>query len=184
MSDDSSVKLDPLLFPFQLSRRRFLAMSALAASAGAFAISQPRIAQALVASTDAPPAFLALSRFLTGKSDLDARIVARAWTALVAADDDFAGRSSALSSAIHDGGLADVNAFSTSPLFADPTHRATAIAAISAFYLGQVGEGSKARLVSFEKALMFRPTAGVVVIPTYTLGGPNYWGKITSVPSE
>ena len=52
------------------------------------------------------------------------------------------------------------------------------MAMISAFYLGQVGQGDDATLVSFEKALMFQPTEGVIVIPTYALGGPNYWDNL------
>ncbi len=184
MSYKPPVKPDPPLLMAQITRRQFLAMSALAAAAAAVAVAQPGVAQAIVAATETPPAFLSLSRFLTGKSDLDARIVKRAWDALVAADSGFAGQANALSSAIDGAGLKDVNAFAASPIYSDVSHKATAIAVISAFYLGQVGKGGKARLVSFEKALMFRPTAGVVVIPTYALGGPNYWGRITSVPSD
>jgi hypothetical protein len=167
-----------------LSRRRFLAMSALAASVAALATSSPGITQAIASTSDSDPAFLALARFLTGRSDLDPRIVTRARDALIAADSGFADKARTLMHAIQDANLTSVDAFAGSPLYADASHRATAIAVVSAFYLGQVGEGREARLVSFEKALMFQPTAGVLVIPSYALGGPNYWGKITSVPSD
>lgn len=184
MSDEPPARSSQSLLFAPLSRRRFLAVSALAASAAALATAAPGLAQAIVAATVVNPAFLELARFLTGKPDLDARIAALAHEGLVAVDAKFAGRSFALDRAIKQAQLADVDAFAHSSLYADAGLKATAIAVISAFYLGQVGTDSTASFVSFEKALMFRPTAGVVVIPTYTLGGPNYWGKITTVPND
>lgn len=115
---------------------------------------------------------------------MDARIIARAYDALVTTDPSFAARSTTLARAIEDARLADVNALATSPLYANPSDRAVAIAIVSAFYLGQVGEASKARFIAFEKALMFEPTADMVPIPTYSRGGPGYWGKVTQVPND
>ena len=168
------------------SRRRFLAISAAVAAASAAGViaAVPGITRAVAPTTEVDPAFVQFARFLTGRSDLDARIVARAYEALVTADSSFAVRSMALARAIEDAQLADVNALVASPLYADPGHRAVAIAIVSAFYLGQVGEGSKARFVAFEKALMFEPTADMVPIPTYSRGGPSYWGKVTQVPKD
>lgn len=183
MSNDKPVHPSPPLTPTELSRRRFLAVSALAASSAALVAAAPGFARDAVAAADVDPAFLELARFLTGKPDLDARIVARAHQGLIAADPAFSDRSAALGRAIKEAKLADVDAFAESSLYADAELKATAVAVISAFYLGQVGEGDEAKFVSFEKALMYRPTAGVVVIPTYALGGPNYWGNIT-VPTE
>lgn len=131
-----------------------------------------------MASSSVDPAFLKLARFLTGKSDLDGRIAALAHQGLMAADPAFSERSAALERAIKQADLADVDAFAASDLYADAALKATAIAVISAFYLGQVGEGRTATFVSFEKALMFQPTEGVIVIPTYALGGPNYWDNL------
>jgi hypothetical protein len=166
------------------SRRRFLALSAAAASAAGLVTAAPGITQAVTPASRVDPAFVRLARFLTDRNDLDARIIARAYDALVTADPSFATRSIALARAIGDAHLADVNALAISPLYADPADRAVAIAIVSAFYLGQVGEGSKARFVAFEKALMFEPTADMVPIPTYSRGGPGYWGKVTQVPND
>ena len=183
MSDEQPSRSSQPLLPADLSRRRFLAASALAASAAALVVAAPGFAQVATAAKGANPEFLELARFLTGKPDLDARIVALAQQGLIAADPAFADHAAALERAIKDAKLADVDAFAGSPLYADAGFKATAIAMISAFYLGQVGEGSAAKFVSFEKALMYQPTAGVVVIPTYTLGGPNYWANVT-VPND
>lgn len=166
-----------------LDRRRFLAASTVAAS-GAILLAAGSFSRTVGATSQADPAFVGLARFLVGKKDFDARIIALAYSALAAADSGFAAKATMLARAIENEHLPDVNAFAKSALYADATHRATAIAVISAFYLGQVGEGKNAKFVSFEKALMFAPTAGIVVIPTYALGGPNYWGKITTLPSD
>lgn len=46
---------------------------------------------------------------------------------------------------------------------------------LQALYVGAVGEGANARLISYEQALMFIPTRDVTVIPSYSRGGYNYW---------
>jgi fructose 5-dehydrogenase small subunit len=184
MSHRSIVDADESALCTHHSRRRFLALSAAAASAAGLVTAAPGITQAVAPASRIDPAFVRLARFLTGRNDLDARIIARAYDALATANPSFAAHSIALARAIEDARLADVNALAISPLYADPGDRAVAIAIVSAFYLGQVGEGSKARFVAFEKALMFEPTADMVPIPTYSRGGPGYWGKVTQVPND
>ncbi len=164
------------------SRREFLALSAIATAAVGLAVSNSLIGSALAADAPADSTFTVLARFLTGRLDLDERIVARAYEEFTAYDPSFAGRAVALARAIKVAGLADVDALVSSPLYADDRHRSTAIAIVSAFYLGRVGTGTAARLVSFEKALMFRPTADMVPIPTYAIGGPGWWGKAAVLP--
>ena len=51
----------------------------------------------------------------------------------------------------------------------------TASDVLSAWYLGKVGEGAEAQVVSYEKALMFDAVAGVLVIRSYCSGKPGYW---------
>ena len=178
MSDQRARPAKPGNGSTDLGRRRFLAVSALAASVAAVVGGAPGLAQGVVAATDVDPEFVELSRFLTGKPDLDARIVARAHQGLTAADPAFASRSATLARAIREADLSDIDAFAASTLYDDPALKSTAMAMISAFYLGQVGQGDDATLVSFEKALMFQPTEGIIVIPTYALGGPNYWDDL------
>jgi hypothetical protein len=129
---------------------------------------------AAAASTDR----VALCRFLCGWPSLDPRLVARAFAALTAADRDFAARAEALRLAIANAGIPDVHTFRDSPLYDDPSHRATALALLGAFYLGIVGNGDAAQLISYEGSLMFASTQDVTPIPSYACGGPGYWGLI------
>ncbi|QOW20589.1 hypothetical protein INQ41_06195 [Lysobacter ciconiae] len=183
MSDDRSSPASSVNRSTDLGRRRFLAVSALAASVAVAVGASPGLAQGVVAATEVDPDFVELSRFLTARPELDARIVARAHQGLTQAHTGFAAQWAALDRAISGAKLADVDAFAASDLYGDPALRGTAMAIISAFYLGQVGQGDDATLVSFEKALMFQPTEGIIVIPTYALGGPNYWDDLV-LPAE
>jgi len=132
----------------------------------------------------AAEARLALCRFLCGWPKLDPRLVARAFAALSAADRGFAAHAEALGLAITAAGLADVQAFRDSPLFDDATHRGTALALLGAFYLGVVGNGEGAQLISYEGALMFASTQDVTPVPSYARDGPGYWGLIDSAAHE
>ena len=57
----------------------------------------------------------------------------------------------------------------------DASLKATATSIISAWYLGIVGEPVDAELVAYSQALMYQPTHGILIIPTYG-GGPATWG--------
>lgn len=46
---------------------------------------------------------------------------------------------------------------------------------ISAWYTGVVGEGSELELIAYAEAMMYQPTKGILVVPTYG-GGPLSWG--------
>jgi fructose 5-dehydrogenase small subunit len=53
--------------------------------------------------------------------------------------------------------------------------KATALAIISAWYLGVVTDAPDAEVFAFEHALMFQPTKDVMTIPSYAVSGPNGW---------
>jgi hypothetical protein len=166
--------------PDPCSRRDFLRAGACAAGTLAWVAPASLIAQALPAAGAAPSAAarVALCRFLCGFPKLDPRLIAHAFAALSAADRGFIARAEALGLAITTAGLPDVQAFRDSPLYADATHRATALALLGAFYLGVVGTGDAAHLISYEASLMFASTQGITPIPSYACGGPGYWGLI------
>ncbi len=166
------------------TRRQFLRAGACAA--GTLALVAPgRLMLQAVAAGDAKPATprVALSRFLCGWPNLDERIVARAFTALSATDGAFTAHAEVLWQAITTAAIPDVSAFRASPLYAEVTHRATALALLSAFYLGVVGSGDTAHLVSYEAALMFASTQDVTPIPSYAIEGPGAWGSIDHAAS-
>lgn len=58
---------------------------------------------------------------------------------------------------------------------ADPNVTKTASKIVSAWYLGVVGDPEDAELITYEQSLMYRPTKGLLPIPTYG-PGPNAWG--------
>jgi fructose 5-dehydrogenase small subunit len=51
----------------------------------------------------------------------------------------------------------------------------TALAIISARYLGVVSDAPDAEVFAFEYALMYGPTKDVMTIPSYAVSGPNGW---------
>jgi hypothetical protein len=53
--------------------------------------------------------------------------------------------------------------------------RETALAIISAWYLGVVRDADDAEVFAFEFALMYQPTRDVMTIPSYAISGPNAW---------
>jgi hypothetical protein len=71
--------------------------------------------------------------------------------------------------------LKTVQDFRSSPLYLDGENRETAGKLVAALYLGVVGDGDAATLVSYEAALMFAPTQDLTPIPSYAIGGPAYW---------
>lgn len=124
--------------------------------------------------------FLALSQFLTGKSDLDSAVATRAFLALAETDGHFEENANRLLVAVQDGQLADMEAFdSFATVF--PDLRPVAMSIISAWYLGYTGTPAPldgeddARFLAYESALMFRPTADATAIPSYTYGRTDYW---------
>jgi hypothetical protein len=59
--------------------------------------------------------------------------------------------------------------------FADDAAKASALRIISAWYLGVVDNVPGATVIAYELALMFKPTADVMTVPTYAISGPNGW---------
>lgn len=51
----------------------------------------------------------------------------------------------------------------------------TALAIISAWYLGVVSDAPDAEVFAYEYALMYQPTRDVMTIPSYAISGPNGW---------
>lgn len=51
----------------------------------------------------------------------------------------------------------------------------TALAIISAWYLGVVKDAADGEVFAFEYALMYGPTRDVMTTPSYAISGPNAW---------
>ncbi len=151
-------------------RRRLLGTAVLGMATLQFGL---RVRAAAAPEVVAPN--VALCRFLTGWQGLDARVVSRAFAALGGTTPRFEERAHALWDAISGAGLKTVQDFRSSPLYLDGENRETAGKLVAALYLGVVGDGDAATLVSYEAALMFAPTQDLTPIPSYAIGGPAYW---------
>lgn len=125
------------------------------------------------APASVPPAFIAMSRFVTGSSLLDDATVLRAWTQLLALDAAFPAAVDRLRNAVRDAKVADMKAMLASPLGKDAGLMATVRTITATWYLGYTGE--KTGFVTFAGALMWRPTIDATVIPTYSRGATDFW---------
>lgn len=166
-----------------LPRRRFLCVSLLGATASLLAgtaISQSASSAVTPApSAAAPEHFVEVSQLLTGHS-INGALADRAWLAICQHEADFPARFSQLQTAIDKAGLHDLRQWSTSAIASDAGLKATALAIVSAWYLGVVGEVKDRSedgpsFITYESALMWSPTSDVTVIPTYARGAPGYW---------
>jgi hypothetical protein len=128
-----------------------------------------------------PAAFVEMSRFVTGSAIDDTGAIGRAWSQLVALDSGFAAAVTALSNAVHGGGLRDMAAFLASPLGRNDALVATARTITATWYLGGTGVADPVQakdtsgFVTYAGALMYRPTIDATVIPSYARRGTNYW---------
>lgn len=166
----------------RLSRRALLGGMVAASTAAFFPWATRVWADVPEASSEqAIKDFLALSERLTGRPALNARIAGRAWQVLLDGDADFADRQRQLAQAMDDAELTDMRHFKA---FAESLPEAltqTAIAIISAWYLGFTGQAQghsatdNTRFITYTGALMFEPTIDATVIPTYSRGHSDYW---------
>jgi hypothetical protein len=152
--------------------RRVLLTSLLAASAAS--VIPP--AFAVPTGDAAQDAFLSASQILTGQSSLDPGQASLLYSALIADDAQFAGGVQALAKILGQPNidllqLQRVLDNENSPVAALPRKIATA------WYTGIVGEGEKARCVTYETALMNVVVADELQPPSYCYGAPGSWVK-------
>jgi hypothetical protein len=153
------------------ARRRLLAglLTAYSAALIPWALAQP------VADAD-EGAFLALSAILAGRQSLDAALTKRLYDALTADDPGFAAVARALLTLINERRidpmqLQQVLDAEKSPLAAVPR------TIVTAWFLGIVGSGDKARCIAFEAALNAEVVADVLRPPTYAFGVYGSWAR-------
>lgn len=117
--------------------------------------------------------FIVLSQFLVSRP-VNPVLAARYYRALSRRTPNFSGNVGALRQLVDGQGFKHVDEY-LAQANPDPSLKATATSIISAWYLGIVGELADAELISYSEALMYRPTHGILIIPTYG-GGPDSWG--------
>ena len=167
--NDTNMAVQP--GPSDRGRRTVLAglLSVYAASLIPWALAEP------VGDTSRG-AFLALSAILAGRQSLDQVQAKRLYDALSADDAGFAAGVEAL--------LALVNQRSVDPMQLQALLDAEqpALAPLprkiaSAWFLGIVGSGEKARCLAFETALNAQVVADVLKPPTYAYGAYGSWAN-------
>lgn len=157
--------------PRQISRRSVLRGTVALAALGAIAAIAGPLPAAAADATQQD--FMQLSTFLTGH-DLDPVLGSRYFAALQKRNPDLLAQMNVLGSVIKQSNVANMDAFLALPSI-DPKLMETATKIVSAWYLGVVGEPEDAELIAYGEALMYRPTRGILAIPTYG-PGPDAWG--------
>ncbi len=148
--------------------RRFFTNSAVCAAA---LLAHVPIAYAQVAtSVDDVGGFLDLSRKLSAYDDLDPVIAARTYEALLA--EDAANRDGLAKLATLSAGATDAGALKAGAGAAGLGDLLTAV--LMAWYTGTV-TGKQTVMIAYHDALMYRPVADGLVIPTYCSKGPLWW---------
>lgn len=158
--------------PLGTTRRKFLlATAAVTAGAGTLTNIPDALSQQPAVSTLHDPAFLRLSKAVTGHDDLDTTTASRMFVALQQADRDFADHAADLARLVQDGQTPEA-------LLAAAQARGlreTVLTLVAAWYTGTVGHGQQAQMVSYADALMYRPVSDGLPVPTYCLNGPLWW---------
>jgi fructose 5-dehydrogenase small subunit len=161
----------PAVFGQALSRRSLLRGTAIL---GGLAIAASLAGPVSVfAADDSVASFTQLSEFLTGYT-LDPVLGARFLAALKKRDADLDASLAALSQLIKQSGVPNMDGF-LALTGTDPALMKTATKVVSAWYLGVVGEPEDAELITYADSLMYRPTKGLLTVPSYG-PGPNAWG--------
>ncbi|MDR3529226.1 MAG: sugar dehydrogenase complex small subunit [Rhodopila sp.] len=155
--------------------RRALLATALAA----YASTSVRWASAAPAGDRGQDAFLAASKFLTGRSSLDPQQAARLYDALTSADPQFSAGVQALTALIDQQKVDPLNL----QQMLDGQHAAFAALPkkiATAWYIGVVGDDENAKAVTFETSLMSVITSDYLKPPSYCYGAYGSWvGKPT-----
>lgn len=163
--------LDNTTSPPQPTRRVLLVglLSAYTASLIPWALAQP------VASAERG-AFVALSSLLAGRQALDTVLATRLYDALTADDPGFPAAAKALLTLINERKVAPLQLqqmldSEKSPLAALPRK------IVTAWFMGIVGSGDKARCLAYEHALNAGVVEDVLKPPTYSYGVYASWEK-------
>lgn len=160
-------------FSTKLSRRTLLVAGAVLAASASWSVD----AWAQAATPSSNPTFHDVSQAVTGKTGLSTVTSDRIFKALLGDDGQLPAKIDQLAK------LAQTN---TSPealkAAADTAGLTTTLMAIvTAWYTGTVQTNTGPVVVAYREALMYRPVADGLTVPTYCNKGPIWW---TGLPPE
>ncbi|KAB8313739.1 sorbitol dehydrogenase [Erwinia endophytica] len=158
--------------PRALSRRRLLKGMAILSISAACASLFPAQFAAAQQATDS--VFSRVSAFLVNRP-VSPILSQRYLAALNKHYPDFPTRLSALTQYLDAHAFTHVDDFLQAVDAQDPL-RHTATLIIGSWYTGVVGEGADIELITYADAMMYLPTQGILIIPTYG-SGPDSWGS-------
>lgn len=120
--------------------------------------------------------FLALSAILVGRQSLDIAQAERLYAALVADDPEFPASSQALLNMIEQ---RKIDPLQLQKVLDDEKSPLSPLPAriVTAWFMGIVGDGVKARSLAFETALNAVAVADVLKPPTYAYGAYGSWSR-------
>ncbi|CNK46039.1 sugar dehydrogenase complex small subunit [Yersinia aldovae] len=160
-----SVNLPPIPQVRGISRRRLLGYVGVGLVSS---LMSPLSLDAFAASSQNSPQnlerFMLVSRALTGKRQLNGHIGQRIYQVLIGKIGGF-----------------DQKLASLQPLPAGEPHQwpllqqQIARQILQGWYIGVIGEGTNAAVISYENALMFDAVSDVLVIRSYCPNKPGYW---------
>lgn len=133
-------------------------------------------AAAQAVADDSHGAFLAISAILAGRQSLDSALAKRLYDALVAYDPGFPTAASALLTLINEQKIDPIQLQKR----LDAEHSALAPLPrmiVTAWFMGIVGEGDRARCIAYENALNAVIVEDVLTPPTYAYGVYGSWSK-------
>jgi|SRR5665213_1570369 len=166
---------------FHFSRRRVLAYSLLPIACAALGRSIALGDARAQSPTDRIPElsqadsyFLALSRAITGHSDLNPTTAMRLSAAFARVQPAQLAQLHNVQTFMHDGqdAAALLQAAETAGL------GTATLALVTAWYTGTVDGDSKTEVVSYTEALMYQSVRDAMAAPTYCLGGPAWWTEL------
>lgn len=126
--------------------------------------------------------FIELSKVATGHANLDPQVGAALLAALMAHDRGFGAKLAALEAFSRRQGISDVDSLDLA-LEGNPL-RADLKTIIAAWYTGAVGEGAKAKEVTYAGALMYAPSADGSHNPGICAGATNSWAGLPRPPID
>lgn len=121
--------------------------------------------------------FLDFSKAITGHDNIDPLTAGRIRDAMAHGDSTFSERADALVALMQPGMAPEALLAAAS----GAGLREAALAVVSAWYTGTVVAGKNTTVVAYEQALMYRPVADGLSVPTYCDEGPLWW---TAAPPE
>jgi hypothetical protein len=149
----------------RFSRRKVLGYGAASITAAAIATAAPALAVESNAARNLKT-FTSVSQALTGRETLSAITAERIFQAMGGNKRDFIDPLERLASKV-----------GSAPASWDSAERDLAGKIVRAWYLGLVGDGPEATVVSYEHALMFDAVADALKPRTFCAAQPGYWAQ-------